>query len=1536
MDKIGSVLVIGGGIGGMQASLDLADAGFKVYLVEDKPAIGGKMSQLDKTFPTNDCSMCIMAPRLVDVAGNLNIELLTTSEVVGLEGQPGNFKVEVRRKPRYVDTSKCTGCGDCAKKCPVEMPDEFNMGMSNRKAIYKLYAQAVPGAFAIDKRGTSPCKAKCPVGISVQGYVALIAQGKYQEALNLIRQKNPFPGICGRVCNHPCETECMRGKVDEPIAIASLKRFVVDYESEVRGQRTEFIFSRVPSPESRVPSKVAIIGSGPAGLTAAYDLTLAGYQVTVFEKLPVAGGMMRVGIPDYRLPSKIIQAEIDAILSAGVELRLNTPVESLDQLKTEGFEAILIAVGAHINKKMGVPGEELDGVLSGVDFLRDINLGQKVNLGNKVAIVGGGNVAIDAARVAVRLGVREVSIIYRRSRNEMPADPHEIIAAEEEGIKIHFLTNPTKIIGKDGKVVAVECIKMGLGEPDESGRRRPVPIPDSEFVIEIDNIIPAIGQTSDLELVKNQVKATKWGTIEVDPETLATNQEGVFAGGDVVTGPAFVVDAIAAGHIAAESISRYLQGQDLKVDRKKTSASVVKEVPLDKVKKTARQRMSTLSIEKRTANFNEVELGFTEEQARAEAQRCLSCGICSECYECEQVCQAKAINHQEVEFTQKIEVGAIILAPGFETISPQVREEYGYGYYPNVITSLEFERYLSASGPTTGHVQRPSDGNEPKKVAWIQCVGSRDEEHRYCSSVCCMYATKEAIIAKEHSPALEPTIFFIDVRAYGKGFDSYYERAKEQYGVKYVRCMVSTVKEHPVTKDLIIRYLNSANELVEEEFEMVVLSVGLKPSAKTYELSKNLGVELNQYQFCATSTWTPMATSREGIYVCGAVSEPKDIPETVMQASGAAGCVGELLADVRGSLMAKKEYPPEIDVSGLLPRIGVFVCRCGINIAGVVNVPAVVEQAKTLPNVVCVEEKIYVCSQDSQALIRDKIKEHNLNRVVVASCTPRTHERLFQDTIRTAGLNKYLFEMANIRDQCSWVHSSNYEGATEKAKKLIAMAVARASLLEPLYLIPMDITRKGLVIGGGVSGMVSALSLAEQGFEVELVEREAELGGNARHLYFTLEGDNPQVYLKSVIEKVTAHKSIKIHLSSEITKFSGHVGHFKSEIRNPKSEMTIEHGVVIVATGGVEHQPTEYLYGEDERVITQLELEKRLANPESRAPSPESRVPKTIVMIQCVGSRTSERPYCSRVCCSQAIKNALKIKEISPKTQIYILYRDIRTYGFREDYYRQAREAGVIFIRYEEDAKPKVRRQRTDEKGGNGEGEETRGTIPEFSAISHQPIFPSPEPRAPSPEPRAPSPESRAPSPDFESEIRNPLEVEVVDPIMGEKLVLNPDLVVLAPAILSDPGNESLSPLLKVTLNAERFFLEAHMKLRPVDFASEGMFLCGLAHSPKLIEESIAQSQAAAGRAATILAKDHLDVGGVVSVIDANKCVVCLTCIRMCPYDVPFINEKGAAEIEAAKCQGCGICASECPAKAIQLMHYKDNQILAKTEALFV
>jgi heterodisulfide reductase subunit A-like polyferredoxin len=862
--------------------------------------------------------------------------------------------------------------------------------------------------------------------------------------------------------------------------------------------------------------------------------------------------------------------------------------------------------------------------------------------------------------------------------------------------------------------------------------------------------------------------------------------------------------------------------------------------------------------------------GYTEEEAKAEAARCLACGVCSECLCCYYKCGLSAINHNMVETQEEVRVGSIILSPGYEVYNARLSQEYGLGRYPNVVNALQFERILSASGPTMGHVQRPSDSQLPRKIAFLQCVGSRDQNHPYCSAVCCMYATKEAIIAKEHEKEIQPTIFFIDIRAYGKGFDTYYERAKKEYGVRYVRCAISRVVEDPKTKNLWITYIDDAGEIKEEEFDLAVLSVGMVPSASTKALAQNLGIGLDAYGFAKTDILAPLATSRPGMFVCGVFQGPKDIPETVAQASGAAAAASEILSEVRGTMVARKEYPEQKDVKEEDPRIGVFVCRCGNNIGRVVNVPGVKDYAASLGNVVYAEENLYTCSQDTQEKIKKAVEEHKLNRVIVASCSPRTHEPLFQETIREAGLNRYLFEMANIRDQCSWVHMNNKEEATSKARDLLRMAVANARLIRPLEELTKGVTKKGLVIGGGLSGMTAALGLAEQGFEVFLVEKEGELGGNLRHLHTTLNGKDVQKYLEELKARVMKHSRVQVFTNAVVTEFSGYVGNFKTSLMVGPRLFTqqIEHGVVIVATGGEELKPKEYLYGEDKRILTQLELERNLATGGKGAAEL-----KEVVMIQCVGSRNEERPYCSRVCCAEAVKNALTIKRLNPEARVTILYRDMRTYSLLEEDYARARKAGVIFLRYEEERKPEVVK-----KDGR-------------------------------------------------------LEVTVYNPVLRENLSYHPDLLILSAATIPADTAE-LASMLKVPRTSDGFFLEAHMKLRPVDFASEGIYLCGMAHSPKMIDESLAQASAAVSRACTVLAKDQIQVGGVVSVVDPEKCAACLTCVRVCPYNVPVINKEGVAEIEVAMCQGCGICASECPGKAITVQHFTDEQIMAKCDVL--
>jgi heterodisulfide reductase subunit A len=999
--KVGAVLVVGGGVAGIQASLDLADAGFKVYIVDQGASIGGVMAQLDKTFPTNDCSMCILSPKLVATGRHPNITILTNTEILGVDGEAGNFEVKLRKRARYIIEDKCNGCGLCAQKCPIEAIDLYNEGLSNRSAIYVDYPQAVPLKYKIDR------------------------------------------------------------------------------------------------------------------------------------------------------------------------------------------------------------------------------------------------------------------------------------------------------------------------------------------------------------------------------------------------------------------------------------------------------------------------------------EKCIGCGTCYE------ICKAKAVAYDQQDSEAVLNVGAIILAPGFETFDARLKSEYGYGRYANVVTSIEFERILSASGPYGGVVLRPSDGEIPKKIAFIQCVGSRDAQlgNNYCSAACCMYGMKEAVIAKEHTPTkLDATIFFMDLRAYGKEFDAYYNRAKEEWGIRFVRSRVAGVSEDPLTGNLIVHYVEDETPKT-EEFDMVVLSIGMQPPKNIEKLAEAFGIELNKYKFCKTNTFTPLETSRPGVFVCGAFSAPKDIPESVAQASGAAAKAMSIIASERGKLVTVKEYPQERDISQEEPRIGVFVCHCGINIGGVVNVPEVVEYAKKLPNVVYAEANLYTCSQDTQKLIREKIQRYKLNRVVVASCTPRTHEPLFRETVQEAGLNPYLFEMANIRDQCSWVHMHEPKAATEKAKDLVRSVVAKARLLQPLEKPQITVTPVGLVIGGGVSGMTAALELAKQGFEVHLVEREKELGGHLRHIHYLLEGDeDPQEKLKALISEVMANNKIHVHLNSEVVSIEGFVGNFRTRIkRRNGGEVEVENGIVIVATGATEYTPKEYLYSSDPRVLTQRELEEKLAKGEFKA--------KTVVMIQCVGARNEERPNCARICCGQAIKNAIKIKELSPQTEVYVLYKDVRAYGFKEDYYREAATKGVLFINYEDERKPQVVNE-----GGK-------------------------------------------------------LKVRFWEPVLKEKIEIEPDLIVLSAATIPNPDNKRVAEMLKVPLTKDGFFLEAHMKLRPVDFATEGVFLCGMAHSPKYIDESIAQACAAAARAATILSKPTLEMEGIVAKVNEDLCSGCRICEYLCPYGAIEMKEKDGkltAHVIEALCKGCGACGTACPTKAIIMGHFTTEEILAQVRAALV
>lgn len=1006
-ERLGTVLVLGGGIGGVQAALDLADAGRRVYLVEQSPAIGGYMAMLDKTFPTNDCSICILSPKLVTCVRHPNIELLTLTELKSIDGEPGRFRVELLRHARSVDLAKCTGCGLCLEKCPVKLPNEFDGGLSQRRAIYRLYAQAVPNAPVIDR--------------------------------------------------------------------------------------------------------------------------------------------------------------------------------------------------AH-------------------------------------------------------------------------------------------------------------CLK------------------------------------------------------------------------------------------------------------------------------------------------------FTRDR----------CGNCA------RVCTAGAIDYGQKDETVTVEVGAVVLASGSEVVSPRVRSEYGYGRYRNVVTSLEFERILSASGPFGGHIKRPGDGKEPKKVAWVQCFGSRDEAvaKGYCSSVCCMYAAKEAVIAKEHSGDIEPTIFYMDLRAFGKDFDRYIKRAEKQYGVKFVRARIAEIREEPETKDLIVRYGSESGQR-SERFDLVVLSCGLVPPAEVRKLNAVLGVEENEFSYPELDLWDPVKV-REGVFVVGSGQSPKDIPETVISASASAA---------RALKFTKFEIPEtatdagktgsgEQVVTGESPRIGVFVCHCGINIGGIVRVPDVVQYALTLPGVMFAEENLYSCSADTLEKMKLKIKEHRLNRVVVASCSPRTHEPLFQETVHEAGLNPHLFAMANIREQCSWVHMKEPENATAKAKDLVKMSVARVRRQERLERIKLPVMKAGLVLGGGVAGMSAASALADAGFTVYLVEKEKELGGNARTIRRTVEGDDVQQRLRTLIDRVRAHPQIKVFTGTTVERIDGFVGSYETTLNNGEK---LKYGVVILATGAVYRQPAEYLYGQSPRVKTQKELEEMLWNG-ALARLPDRYV---VVMIQCVGSREDDRPYCSRICCTHAIKNAIALKERNPETEVFILYRDIRTYSFREKYYRRARELGVNFIRFEKERKPVV-----EEKDGK-------------------------------------------------------LSVRIHEPVLETEIEIQPDLLVLSAGVVPQPDAGELAKMLKVPIHQDGFFLEAHAKLRPVDFATEGVFLCGMCHYPKFIDESITSAQAAVGRAATVLLRDFLEGEPYQAVVNPARCSACHMCETLCAYraiEVKLVDErtgKFAAVVNPALCKGCGACAANCRSEAIDIKGFKTENIVREIITLF-
>ena len=841
------------------------------------------------------------------------------------------------------------------------------------------------------------------------------------------------------------------------------------------------------------------------------------------------------------------------------------------------------------------------------------------------------------------------------------------------------------------------------------------------------------------------------------------------------------------------------------------------------------------------------------------------------CGLCQKICPTKAVEYDQQPREVILNAGAVVISTGFSPALTEAEGEFGYGRYKNVVTSLQYERILSATGPYRGHVKRPSDEITPKKVAWIQCVMSRDasKNRPFCSSVCCMHAAKQAVMTRDHEPDTEAVIYFMDVRAHGKGFDDYVSRAQHSHGVQYRRSMISQIYLNPTNDNLIIETFNNRlKQKIEEEYDMVVLSTGFKPSEGLVNITEDLGIITNPYGFIETEFDTPVSTSLPGVFVCGGVETPKDIPETVIQAGAAAAEASVIISNARFSETSVTVSPEERAIDPE-PRVGVFVCHCGTNIAGVVSISPVVEYLKTLPHVVLATDFMFTCSTETQQNLIDLIRKHNLNRIVVAACSPNTHEPLFQETLREAGLNPYLFELVSIREQCAWIHGNDPEKATEKSKDIIRGGIARAALLEPLTESTYPVVNVGLVIGGGVAGMTAALSIADQGFHVHLVEESDQLGGFAKNLTKTLEGHSPARLLRYTEERVRRHPHITLHMKSSLASHDGQAGAFEGTIHGEGEDRTIEYGTVVVATGGRPYEPNEYLYGTDDRILTQVELSKRL----HKRPNWANGITR-VIMIQCVGSRNEEFGYCSRVCCSAAVRNSILLKELHPDMQVVVLYRDMRTFGFKELYYLKARKMGVLFFRYIPEEEPVV----FDENGI--------------------------------------------------------LTVNFSDRSSRQDFAVEPDLVVLSTGMRPSDGARKIAGLLKLPRGPERFFLEAHVKLRPVEFVSPGIFLAGLAHSPRFLEETITMAKSAAQQALKILCRKEMKTLAAVAQVDTEKCAACLVCVRECPFHAPFINAEGVSEIPPSMCRGCGICVSECPAKAITLKHNTDEQVLSKIDAL--
>ncbi len=1284
--------------------------------------------------------------------------------------------------------------------------------------------------------------------------------------------------MCGRVCTHPCESDCKRKDVDEPLAIAQLKRFVADQENET---------GETVRAAELTKEKVAIVGAGPAGLSCAYFLAKRGYRPTVFEVTENPGGLLYWAIPRFRLPEKALQRDLDYIKSSGVEIKLNKELGkdfTIRDLFAQNHKAVFLGLGAIKEKSMGIEGEDLEGVCLCVEFLKKAVHNPKTPVGKKVAVVGGGNSAIDAVRTAVRLGAEEVFIVYRRSRREMPANEEEIIEAEKEGVKIHYLTNPTKILGKDGKVMGMECVKMELGEPDSSGRRRPIPVKGSEYIIDLDMVIMAIGQAADVEFLSTQenFEVTSWGTFKVDPDTLETSIKGVFAGGDVVTGPATVIEAIAAGKKAAESIDRFISGVDLKSNREKKRDRINDEeikIPED-TKIIARTEMPVIDLERAKTSYEEVALGFTEEQARSEAQRCLSCAGCSECLECIKVCEPDAIDHDMRNDFIDLDIGSIIVATGVDYLDPKEASEYGYKRYRNIYTSLEIERIMSEDGPTHGKVPLDKELKRPLRFAFIQCVGSRNmkADIDYCSRICCMNAIKDTLVVREHYPESEIYMFYIDIRAFGKGFEEYYRRSLDA-GVKFIKGKPSKIIEDKTTGELLLAYEDQLRgEIKSMNVDVAVLSSAMIPSHGSQELARVLGIELDQDGFFKEreSCSQPMEATKEGVYLCGCATAPKDITDSIAEACGAAAKAGVLLKDAPVEIKEEEIIP--LDLQGT-PRVGVFICHCGQNISAVVSIETLKEYAAKLPNVYFAEDFSFACAETVQKTIQEAIFEHKLNRIVVAACTPKTHESTFQETLTKVGFNPYLFDIANIRNQCSWVHQKEPEKATEKAKDIIRMSVARVCALESLQPKILKVGRDILVIGGGIAGIQSAIDVANRGFKVYLVEKEKELGGRVAKLASVYPSGKPGRELIEEKIKELNKKNVKIMTDTEIKDIRGYVGNFEVDVISKGEKKLLNIGAIILSIGSELYKPLDkFGYGEYPNVYTSMELENMFI---SRSDKLEDL--KSVAFIQCVGSRAEVgNTWCSRYCCQSAIKQAIELRKRN--IDVTIFHRGIRVYSKgTEPMYRKAREQGVLFIPYSELAK---------------------GEQPEIIG----------------------------------SDKAEQIEMDF-EPING-RVVVPVDAVFLSVGMVPNAQETTkLSELLKVPKGPDMFFLERHSKFGPVETTVEGVFLAGCCQFPQDIGDSISQASAVASKATSLLSRDVIILPPIVSSVDELLCRGCGKCAEVCEFHAITISEKESkifvAQVNEALCKGCGTCVPACPTGAIDLRHFKIEQIKAQLEALF-